>query len=571
MMEIILGRLWIVFFIACHVICGKADPLTVKIFDAQHEEIKEVGIGQPFTIELIIKGESGSQGQPLFEALERINGRRSGYQMNSINGNTTIIYTYQARIDVQGVYTVGPIRYGNLSFPEFSITAGPSAQLLHKKKAKKQKIHLQFFVDSSDVVIGEKIACRLRFSYSGDSIVLKHIGQQEIPGFDQSGVEGPFMGTDTIDGTVFKYKEWRWTLSALQEGSYLVPAYYADYSIQKKSHAFWPGFAHLFDNHDVKRIYSNAEKIMVHAFDDAPHPVCAVGKNVTAKAYVDNPVVAQSEGITLYIEVAGDDKSSLKAVETLEGVPQELKWYRSHGSKIDATTLRSEFVIQGLKSGDYEIPSQKLCYFDSETREYKTITTQPLLVSITPLRDPGHDVPNLPQEPSKTPVNQENNPSNSEPHMLLSQSCWYQSPQRAPLPWWFFVMMLIVAPLCVILRVMTAKVKQFFSYKSPQQQYKYAFKNALQAIEKARDNKDDKQLYSIFLLLVGIRCSLRQEEVSLERIEHELYNRFVDDATKIRWKKFFHALKQSTYGGNFLNDQLFAQAVEWVNILKKVL
>lgn len=572
-MKTILGKLTIIYCIVWGTIYTKMDSIVVKMLDTQHQEIKEAAIGQPFTIEVILKGNIVSQGQPVFENLDRINGRRSGYQMNSINGNATVIYTYQARVDKEGTYIVGPIYVGKSSVDSFEIVVGQKKQLLSSKKSKKQKVQLHFFVDTSDVVIGEKISCRLRFFHTDEKVIIKNIGQPEIPGFEQTEIEGPFVGTEVIGGTHFYYKEWQWSLAAFQDGQYLIPAYYADYSEPKKQHGLWSGFAHLFDNHDIKRVYSNAEKIVVHAFDDALYPVCAVGKNVTIVASVDNSIVNQSEGITLRIDVTGDESSSLRPIKSLINIPQELKWYQSQSTSINNNTLRSEFIIQGLKSGDYEIPSQLFTYFDRDTREYKNIATDPLLISIVPLCDTKDENFSQKNEQLLCTDNIKNQDNTLVLNQLpLSNGYWYVRQHTRPFSWILFIIITIILGLAFCYDLIIELIRKCFYSQTQKSNYKKAFSHALNAIRHAQRCNDTKQLYAIFMQLLTIRLRIVNEEQSSMVINNVLSSRFVDTILKDAWVLFFNELERVTYGHDtFHNDQLFKQAIEWINVLKKIM
>lgn len=571
-MDKIAGKLyWAALLLVSAALYSASGSIALRLTTMQHDEIKEVAIGQPFVLEVILKGDAASQDEPIVENLNAIFGRRLGYQMSSINGNATITYTYKARIDKEGEYVVGPVLVGNYKADPLAIKVGKAVQLAHKKNTKKQKALLHFYTDAHDVVVNEKITCRLRFLFNDSGLSLKHIGQQDIPGFTQSAVEGPAYGTQEIKGRLFNYAEWHWSLCAKKPGNYIIPAHYADFFIKKNNNSFWGSFAQLLDDHDVKRVYSNAEKITVHSHDCAPSFVCAVGKDVSIKASVDSAVVKQSEGMVLRLDITGDSESTFMGVETLSGMPEELKWYRSNTIKLENNGERTEFVIQGLKSGDYEIPPQKLCYFDRASREYVSLQTEPLIISITPL----HDTSQQNHTAMLMVKNDEGalQGGNSEigNQLPLSKSTYYLYKSIEPIPWWVFILILLASGAIVMRSFLTVLVENFFYGNAAKQSYKNAFSGSLYAIKNAQSMQEPEKLYAIFMHLFAVRCAIPLDLISCDRIQYELSLRCVDEEIKIQLSQFLAQLEEAAFGARAnVNASLFLQAREWIDILKKI-
>ena len=49
------------------------------------------------------------------------------------------------------------------------------------------------------------------------------------------------------------------------------------------------------------------------------------------------------------------------------------------------TTVQTwEYVVQGLKPGTFTIPAQSIRFFDTNSRQYKTLKTEPLTITVTP-------------------------------------------------------------------------------------------------------------------------------------------------------------------------------------------
>ena len=65
--------------------------------------------------------------------------------------------------------------------------------------------------------------------------------------------------------------------------------------------------------------------------------------------------------------------------------------------------IQWSYVIQGLEEGTFTIPAQELTFFDTLSKSYKTLTSQPLSVTITP-GTPSISTVTLPPQEEPTPV-----------------------------------------------------------------------------------------------------------------------------------------------------------------------
>ncbi len=139
------------------------------------------------------------------------------------------------------------------------------------------------------------------------------------------------------------------------------------------------------------------------------------------------------------------------------------------------------------------------------------------------------------------------------------------------LPWWVFIIVLLFAGVGVMFSSLMILFKKIFYGNKEQLHYRNAFAEALYAIKNAQRAHEFKKLYAIFVQLLSVRCAIPMGQVSLDRIEHELYNRFTDEKTRIQLRQFLSQLEEAAFGAEPMMDKaVFSRAVEWVDILKKI-
>jgi hypothetical protein len=320
---------------------------------------------------------------------------------------------------------------------------------------------------------------------------------------------------------------------------------------------------------DLKRLYSNGHAVVVRSLEDAPYPVCAIGKDIEIEATLDTSSVTQSDAVILTIEVSGEFRSQSARINELHGMPNEIKWYRSQTTPVDEHTIRTEFVLQGIKSGDYDIPAQKMCYFDTESRVYHILETEPLRLTVIPSQTRVDDAPE--RFDDSCAVSIEHNESPLQPSLTLSSSPFTAVPRDGQMPWWLFFSILWISTAYVLVPF-RALYTTFFA-SSSKRMYKSAFANAHARLQKAQKNHDAKKIYEIFVHLLSVRCAIPLEQLSVERIDHEFYNRFVDEELRNRWNQFFNRALECSFGmpqSSSDQEALFVSAFDWLETVKKI-
>lgn len=573
------GKIFL-FFISSYVTIASAGiRLDVKNVDGIATDF--VVVGQPFIIEATIDGVQGSVQAPTIAGLDQWVWKRTGMYMSTINGVSTTKYSYQVTINQPGSYTIGPARLVHqqqeLLSDVVTVTAGyDESSHVHTKSHKKSqadlKAFLRFSVDVDRVVVGQKIKATLRFYYQDPALSLTHIGQPDISGFDikEAKQRG---GTVDVNGGHYRYAEWEWDMFPTQSGEFVVPAYSADYELPiQDSRPFGGLFMFVSTRAERKRVYSNAVKITVNSLPHANVTVNAIGSFESIAASITPPVAKKGEGMVLALEIAGD--GNMEAIQSpVLRMPPELKYYDSNTTVIEATSAdqlskkRFEFIVQGVKSGDWEIPEQSFVCFDIAKNTYVTLRTSPLSVSIQ--SSANQEVAN--QIVTYSDSEQKSNDAQriAELAPLNTKGPWYPVSERSSLPWIIFHL-LLVAPLMYrgypIMRNHTERLV----YSALGGLKKRAYRAARKKIKHCAIDGRSESLYAIFVELFALLTHQPSPAISRAAIEEYVMLIGFSEQERKEWNMFFDQIAHAAYTqqNNKNVYELCRMATQWINRLE---
>ena len=276
----------------------------------------QVIIGQPFTLEVVIDDVYGSIQAPIVKGLDTHAHGLSGVYSSSINGKSTARYSYNVRIDALGTYTLGPAivhhQQQDLISNQLQVTvvkdAGITVQKNRNNDSSAAKAFLRLMVDTETPFVGQKMDCTLRFYYQDSSISLQAVNIPELSGFDSTQVSKLETGIAEIEGTQYRYAQWRWSMYPKMAGEFIIPAYNADYDIPLKdtnNHVLSGFFMFMGNRVDRKRVYSNAVTVKVAPLPHYDGHVDAVGLFERISADIKPGTVKEGEGMVLTLEIEG--------------------------------------------------------------------------------------------------------------------------------------------------------------------------------------------------------------------------------------------------------------------------
>lgn len=545
----------------------------------------QVVIGQPFIIDVIIDDVQGSVQVPTIKGLERFNAHRTGMYMSTINGRSSTRYSYQVRIDTVGSYTIGPavVHYQQQELISNVVNVTVAKDIATStslgKNQQEAKAFLRLMVDTESVVVGQKIGCTLRFYYQDSSLSLQNLGMPELPGFDVKNMSNVEGGIADNNGVPYRYAQWHWDMYPTKPGEFIIPAYNIDYEVPSHDNNRLLGGLFMFMSArvDRKRVYSNAITIKVLPLPHYDGEVHAIGVFERIAGEIKPGMAREGEGMVLVIEIEGVGNVEAIAVPKIT-MPDALKYYDSNSAVImpknsdELPKKRFEFIVQGMRSGDWEIPEQSFTYFDIEKNMYVTLRTSPLAVSI---------VPGASSNKKDTPKHSKD-AQESTPVVIMEEGIghinsvgvWYPVTDHQPLPWWVFHFLLLI-PCAYVFYPAVSEKCFMLTNKFLLSRKRRAFKEARKKIDQAVLSANEATLYAIFIQLFSSYNQQSSEMYSIKDIDIILRTCGVSDLVIKEWNSFFETITHAAYAHADTKSgsagTLCRVAKQWLDRLEKIL
>ncbi|HLB40935.1 MAG TPA: BatD family protein, partial [Candidatus Babeliales bacterium] len=232
--------------------------------------------------------------------------------------------------------------------------------------------------------VGEKVPITIRVYTNSNDLKLTNLQQLQAPDFQLGELIKGAAGVTTLNGASYFYQDYTQLLTPTKAGDFLIPAIALDYAAPAgRQNWFW------FTSYVQRQAYSNSLKLQIKPLPtpatSLPAPVL-VGAFTGFKAQLAKATLAPGEGtvFSLTVTVPAERTYDLAEVQLdrLELGPA-LRAYFSKATDIAPNQRRFEFVLQGLRSGAFTIPAQKLNFFHPVIRKYQTLSTTPMAVTIT--------------------------------------------------------------------------------------------------------------------------------------------------------------------------------------------
>lgn len=568
-MEKIIGKLLCAISLLSFGVVEAADPtITVRLLSQDGEAIEYVAVGEPFRVEVVMEGMGQAPKNLTIPGLDKINARRNGYYLTTINGVSSIKFNFQAQIDKPAVIPIGPVTVMHddkeIKSNKLRVIAKVDDSTTIQRKQKKDEIDafLRFFVDKKDAVVGEKIVAKLRFYSRGQDIQVRQLNNRELPSFTMTTLEGPTQGQEIINGNTYQYAEWRWNLFPKDEGKLVIPAYSIDYDQVMQRSSQW-SFLSLFGTRmETKRVHSNAQVINVKPLPPHKGQLFLVGNVTEVTAELTPNTIKIGDAAILSIDIEGE--GNIEGIEKIElrGMPDSLKYYDSktvmvsNGKSGKLERKRFEFIVQGLKEGNWEIPAQTFSYYNVSQKAYEEKSTIPLQITI----DPGA-LPNTPLD-VQTLTDKESELTATDLGPINTKSPWNGTSAQRSLPWLLFF---LLALLPILLFVGAFAWGIIYHWYLQRVRYSFAYKRAHEQLVIAQKNKDSRRIYYIMKAVIADRKKIPIDQISPEIIHQILKTMGMSEHKLIEWDKFSIALQQQVFAYHDHKPELFAQAHQWLN------
>ena len=547
------------------IILSAHGKVTLSIRGMRGEKLEKVGIGVPFNLEVTIDGTQKDFSSPEIQSpIGRL--QRTGFRMETFNGVSRTTYIYAARIDKPGQYTFGPAVVMGSSSAEQSepiqidVAEQTVAQSQRRRQQQDEAAIARLTLSSNKAVVGEKIQATLRFyrlQPTVEFLALAEPEEQKDRDYTLKNRREAVTGRGEIEGVSADYIEWSWELYPNKAGEIVIPAYRVDYTVLPDRYDF---FSTLFGARVAKTIYSNAVTIKIDPLPSYQGRVDGIGhiKNITVT--LQPTVLREGEGATLTITVDGDvDMEQFP----LQNMPDSIKVYESKKYTHDKQQS-FEYVVQALKAGEFEIPSQQITYFDVELHRYRKAITPMMPFTILKSDRSQSIVPD-----DEQPEYEHKKPE-SRPEIKGIIRHFYSSYGRnTHIPWWLFFV-LVTVPLLVMFRNSANACWAFIDRWLPGIKRHLVLYDARKRLAKARARRDYAQVYSIFISLFSSILKQQPSQVTGLAIEQWI-EKHAAEQELAQWHNFFIALTQAHFfsarAGEY--SQMFEEAEKWISFISK--
>lgn len=376
------------------------------------------------TLTIRISGVSGNLVMPQLPSLPAFNVYSSEVEQNTINGKTTLEFRYIMLPRFAGPASIGAVTFNYdgktyktsplsvrvyrtaQSIPNTQKTAqtpktekaDPALPPLEASLANQayarghEKYFLVAAVSNKTPYVNEPFTLAVRFYYSQPFYEAPYQKPSVTNLFMQS--ETTAQGSQSIGGTLYRYEEQRYQLTAAAPGEGTIGPATVRYQTGSSPLS---AFDRLFGGAAVSEertaqsasITINAKALPTNGKPSFFYGAVGEGYTVTAAA---NPLqVEAGEAINVTVTVKGPDNlkstgdltfPSLAGFKLYPAAPESgtlpAKNGQARGYKIFKT------VLVPSASGVYVIPSVKWAYFNPQNRQYITLNTNPIQLTVTP-------------------------------------------------------------------------------------------------------------------------------------------------------------------------------------------
>lgn len=545
----------------------------VGLFNMQGENIKKIGAGVPFILEISVVGNENISEKPEIKQLNKYCYTSGGVQtsVQMINGSITAInkYTYQVRIDNPGTYELGPIVLNHLGqtiqskpFTIKVVREKDVPELQSKSEAESEAL-ITMSVDKEKVYLYEGVTLKVRIYVRGE------IGQvqPQLPsteGLSVSDPIGPTSGTTTLNGKQWDYHEIKMKVYPEKTGEFTIPATICNYVIAQPARNQMESMLQMFGAYNTvnKRMVSNAINLSVKPLPSHRPPITHVGQVSAFTAFVNQKEAQQGDAIVLKLNLTGN--IDMKKVDLeVSNFPQELKQYHSNtsikrGKKDQTKTF--EYIVQGTRPGPITIPSQAFTFFNTKTEQYQTIKTKPITLNI------------LPSQYGMIEQDQQGE--------LLAEIAQSACPNinfiRTYKIIFWYILSLIIMTLLTVVYLLYCYGQRYYAYHYLSIRKKLAFYQAQKKLKHLERTHDLVLLYPLFIEFVAALLQEESNSINITTIKKLLNQLKFDEKQLQEWDTFYAVIEQAAFSDDrelfkkkIIIKKLLEEADHWIKLIQK--
>ena len=462
-----------------------AQSISLDVKNVEHIKNSATGndqptafVGESFILQATVR-DIGQQAQDL--AIAGINSFITASTMRSsnitfINGQQSIEHAYKYTLIPQneGVFTLGPATIKNKRGQDFSseaisiqvIKRPAGYQSQNQKTAADQSIELfcELKPSKQRVVVGEPLEV-IASIYSRGPILEMIPEAPSFTNFLWKEVAQAKVRQEKRDDKMYTVTEKKLVLTPLQAGEKRIDPLLIRYAVRVQRSKSRDFFDHAFFGDffparaEQRTAMSNDLTISVDPLPPHKGKVNGVGEFTQLRATLNKSDAQANEALLLQLTVEGKGNFDQVTAPTL-ALPKNFKQYESKNSvqedwSIDFVPGKKtfEYVIQIPNSGDWKIPPQAFTFFDTTNGRYRTLYSEPLPISITPLAPTESDRSDTKIVADDSELHKQENQTEKKAPSLDKDIHFIQEDsgvgkKAAPaLPWWLFIFLLWIPPL----------------------------------------------------------------------------------------------------------------------------
>lgn len=342
----------------------------------------------------------------------------SSFQM--INGKTTqsvsFSYIFVLRAKKEGKFTIRPasIKVDGKTYESNSLDiqvvkgqpqqqAGSAQQNNQEKEAapagniSKDNLFVRVVLDKTNVSKGEQILATIKL-YISQNVPLNGFDEVKLPtyeGFWTKEIEVPQQVNfvrEVYNGKIYQSGILKKTiLFPQQTGSIRIDPFEITCLVRQRVRQQQGFFDDFFDNYTVVKAKVVSDPVTVHV-KDLPGPpekfTGAVG-NFSFTGAIDKTKVASNEAVTLKLTISGSGNLSLINAPKID-LPQDFEAYEPKTSDRTVAndnglsgTVSFEYLFIPRFAGNFTIPPVEFVFFNPNTRQYETRSTEAYQMTVT--------------------------------------------------------------------------------------------------------------------------------------------------------------------------------------------
>ncbi len=366
----------------------------------------QVTLGESLNLMISVKGEGGEADISPVRDFKVIS-RGTSTNVQIVNSRITREMTYN--------YTLIPLKEGILKIPPLTVTADGNTYkteeiIVQVSKtpqqdtgAESRDVFAEAYISNPNPYQGEQILYTLKFLNGIQIENARFQKPPEFPGFTAKKIEQDKTYRSVIAGRQYNVNELNYILIPADTGEKIIePAMISCDIVVRQSQSRRTPFGSIFDDPFFNRNQLESktfmtEAIMVNVKPFPPYSGDAKFSGLVGKfdiqAELESNTMNAGDSATLSVTIKGSG-NIMDAGEPAIQFPESFKVYKDNPEEeiqLTGTGYQGKKVFRiavvPAKEGNYSIPPIQLSYFNTETGNYETCTTQPISLTVNPPKE----------------------------------------------------------------------------------------------------------------------------------------------------------------------------------------